>query len=178
MKRQIILDTETTGLSPKQGDRVIEIACLEMIDGVLTGEKFHTYLQPYRFVSPGAFRVHGITDEFLADKPRFKDIQYDFEHFLQDSQIIAHNASFDIGFLSHEFALVLLDGNIFPDVFCTKLYAQKLFGMGGNSLDQLCDRFCIDREKRELHSAMLDCELLFQVYNHLIGIGKGVINAS
>ncbi len=162
--RQIILDTETTGLSPKTGHRVIEIACLEMIDRKITGTNYHTYLQPYRFVDEGAFKVHGISDKFLADKPRFKDVCDSFMHFIDCDEIIAHNAQFDIGFLSHELSLVGHKTGIQNKITCTKDIAQRKFGRGGNKLDELCDRFKINRENRILHGALIDCELLAEVY--------------
>lgn len=165
--RIVILDTETTGLSTKMGHRVIEIGCLEMIDRKLTGEKFHTYLQPYRFVDPGAFKVHGIKDEFLADKPRFKDIFNDFLKFINFSEIIAHNAPFDITFIENE---LIKEGCLksFAEmnckVICTKRLAEVKYGKGGNKLDELCDRFKVDRSQRTIHGALLDCELLAEVY--------------
>ena len=168
--RVIILDTETTGLSPKTGHRIIEIGCLEMVDRKLTGEKFHTYLQPYRFVEIGAFMVHGISDAFLADKPRFNDICPDFLEFIKKDEIIAHNAQFDLGFLDNECRLSdhfvqpftsLSDEN---KITCTKRLAESKFGRGGNSLNELCVRFGIDKSERALHGALIDCELLAQVY--------------
>lgn len=172
MTRQIILDTETTGLSPAKGDRVIEIACLEMIDRRLTGEKFHTYLQPYRFVNPHAFKIHGLSDEFLADKPRFKDVGDGLYEFIKQSEIIIHNAEFDLGFLNHEFMLMGYGGRGGKDatfldgfnIICTKKLAQRKFGFGGNRLDELCDKFEINREGRTLHGALIDCALLAEVY--------------
>lgn len=165
MTRQIILDTETTGLSPAKGDRIIEIGCLEMIDRQLTGLQYHTYLQPYRFVNPQAFKVHGITDEFLADKPRFKDVWFDLHEFLHESEIIIHNAEFDMGFLINEFFLLGMQNPFVSTVVtCTKKLAQKKYGNGGNRLDDLCDRFGINREGRTLHGALIDCELLAEVY--------------
>lgn len=173
--RVIILDTETTGLSPKIGHRVIEIACLEMVDRELTGKKFHTYLQPYRFVEISAFMVHGISDAFLADKPRFKDIGDDLGDFLVGAEIVAHNASFDMGFLNNEFMFMgyggkgptAIEANYCKalKVTCTKKLAESKFGRGGNKLDELCDKFGIDRMKRsQYHGALIDCELLAAVY--------------
>lgn len=163
--RQIILDTETTGLSPKRMHRVIEIGCLEMIDRKLTGEKFHTYLQPYRFSDFGALKIHGITDEFLADKPRFGDIFLPLHDFIGNADIIAHNAQFDIGFLLNEFDLVgLKNVLVLNRIICTKLLAEQKFGSGGNRLDDLCARFGIDNSARVHHGAIVDCELLAEVY--------------
>ena len=178
--RKIILDTETTGLSPSTGHRVIEIACLEMIDKKLTGNYYHTYIQPQRLVDAGAFKVHGISNDFLADKPRFKDIYKEFLSFIGYSTIIAHNAQFDVGFLNHEINLVMsemipisLEYKIenFQPIICTKVMAQQLFGRGGNSLNDLCNRFKINIEHRNLHGALIDCELLFEVYTKLIEFG-------
>lgn len=170
--RQIFIDTETTGISPKSGHRVIEIGVLEAIDGKLTGNKFHTYLQPYRFVEVGAYMVHGISDAFLADKPRFKDIHDEFKDFIKDDELIAHNAKFDVEFLNNELYLhpspnfmSLYDTN---KVTCTKQIAESKFGRGGNKLDDLCKRFGVDNSNRELHGALIDCELLAQVYFKMV----------
>lgn len=167
--RMIILDTETTGLSPQRGDRIIEIGCLEMIDGKLTGEKFHTYLQPYRFSNPHAFKVHQITDEFLADKPRFNDIYAKFHDYVNNSELIIHNSQFDMGFIINEFSLIGIQNPfVLNKITCTKLMAQQKFGRGGNRLDDLCDKYGISREHREVHGALKDCELLAQVYLRMI----------
>lgn len=162
--REIILDVETTGLSPKSGHRIIEIAALEMINKNITAINFHTYLQPYRFVDKSAYAVHGISDEFLADKPRFTDILGDLIYFLQRSPIVAHNAQFDMSFLESEFAYCNMAFKTPPEVICTKKIAEGLFGKGGNRLDDLCKRFEIDTSEREKHGALVDCKLLAQVY--------------
>lgn len=183
MNRKIILDTETTGISPKQGHRVIEIACLEMVDNKLTGNNFQTYIHPQRLVDEGAFRVHGISNDFLADKPRFKDIYKQFIAFIGNSPIIAHNAQFDIGFLDHEINLAM--ASMAPpgfsytlynhrQVICTRNMAESKYGRGGNKLDNLCDRFGINREGRTLHGALIDCELLAEVYLKLIEVESDI----
>lgn len=175
--RIIILDTETTGLSPKMGHRLIEIGCLEMIDLKLTGNSYQTYIQPCRLVDEGAMRVHGVTDAMLADKPRFKDIYRQFLSFIGDSKLVAHNAQFDMGFINHELSLLLgafmpysAAFNIYDSrtIICTKKMAQALYGPGGNKLDELCDKFGINRENRTLHGALIDCELLAEVYVKLM----------
>jgi DNA polymerase III subunit epsilon len=174
MTRQLIADTETTGLDYKKGHRLIEAAFLEMIDGKLTGEKYHTYLQPYRLVDEGAFKCHGIGDAQLADKPRFKDIADDMKAFIGDSNLIFHNAPFDTGFLANEFKLIGAPDEENPilknTIVCTLKIARSKFGYYNNKLDDLCDRFSIDKSGRTLHGALIDCELLYEVYCKLLEI--------
>jgi DNA polymerase-3 subunit epsilon len=170
--RQIILDTETTGLEPTQGHRIIEIGCVEMVDRKLTGNHFHVYLNPDREVDEGAIEVHGITNEFLLDKPRFKDVIEDFVEYVKDSELVIHNAPFDIGFLDHE--LALLGGkkrkmNDYCSVLDTLVLARQIHPGQKNSLDALCKRYFIDNSHRELHGALLDSEILAEVYLGMTG---------
>jgi DNA polymerase III subunit epsilon len=166
MMRQIFLDTETTGLDPAQGHRVIEIAAVEVINRHLTNNHFHVYLNPDREIDPGAQQVHGITLEFLQDKPHFPDIVADFLDFITDGELIIHNAPFDLGFLNHE--LGLLD---MPDIrhTCSGIVdtlrmAKDLRPGQRNNLDALCRHYGIDNSSRTLHGALLDAELLADVY--------------
>ncbi len=172
MSRQIIMDTETTGLEPKEGHKIIEVGCVEMIDRQLTGNNFHQYLQPDREIDAGAMEVHGITNEFLADKPRFGDIADDLVAYLDGAELIIHNAPFDIGFLDHELKQV---GNQFKKIrdYCTVVdtlvMARDLFPGQRNSLDALCKRYEINNSHRTLHGALLDSEILGDVYLAMTG---------
>lgn len=173
--RQIVLDTETTGLRHQDGHRIIEIGCVELVNRKLTGEVYHQYIQPERDIDAGALAVHGITDEFLADKPVFAEVMKAFLDFVQDDELVIHNAPFDIGFLNAEFALC--DGRTMPidtrcDVTDTLKMARRKHPGQRNSLDALCQRYHVDRSKRELHGALLDAELLARVYLALTG-GQG-----
>jgi DNA polymerase-3 subunit epsilon len=164
--RQIILDTETTGLNPLTGDRVIEIGCLEMIDRRLTGAKLHHYINPQRDIDPGAVAVHGLTVEFLSDKPVFADVADDIITFLKGAEVIIHNAPFDVGFLDAELGL-LKRGKMTDhteSVIDTLKNAREMFPGKRNSLDALCERFGISNDHRTLHGALLDAELLAEVY--------------
>jgi len=171
--RQIILDTETTGLSPKAGHRIIEIGCVELINRRLTGNHFHYYLNPGRAIDPGAQAVHGITAEFLADKPRFKEIVSSLLEYVQDAQIIIHNADFDLGFLDHELSLCgkqYLDFEEYvSSVVCTLQMARNKHPGQKNNLDVLCKRYQVDNTHRELHGALLDSEILAEVYLAMTG---------
>ncbi|HEB97780.1 MAG TPA: DNA polymerase III subunit epsilon [Sedimenticola thiotaurini] len=170
--RQIVLDTETTGLEPEQGHRIIEIGCVEMVDRRLTGNNFHQYLQPDREIDQGAIEVHGITNEFLAEKPRFRDVVADFMGYVEGAELIIHNAPFDVGFLDHELALL---GGEWPrigdccSVIDTLVMAKRLHPGQRNSLDALCRRYDIDNSHRELHGALLDAEILADVYLAMTG---------
>lgn len=171
MTRQIILDTETTGLEPEQGHRIIEIGCVEMVDRRLTGNNFHQYLQPDREIDAGAIEVHGITNEFLADKPRFTDVAADFIDYVRGGELIIHNAPFDVGFLNHELRLMgheALVGDLCA-VTDTLVMAKKMHPGQRNSLDALCKRYAIDNSHRELHGALLDAEILADVYLMMTG---------
>ncbi len=172
MSRQILLDTETTGLEPEQGHRIIEIGCVEMIDRRLTGNNFHQYLQPDREIDSAAVEVHGITNEFLADKPRFADIVADFVDYVRGSELIIHNAPFDVGFLNYELRRLHQDAESLENlclVTDTLVLAKKKHPGQRNSLDALCKRYGIDNSHRELHGALLDAEILADVYLVMTG---------
>ena len=164
--RQIFLDTETTGLLADQGDRVIEIGCVEMVNRKLTGRHFHYYLQPDRESHEDALRIHGLTSQFLADKPRFKEIAEAFTLFVQDAEIIIHNAPFDQSFLNAELArtgLPPLKDHVHRIVDSLAM-AKEMWPGKRNSLDALCDRLEVDNTNRSLHGALLDAQLLAHVY--------------
>lgn len=170
--RQIVLDTETTGIDPKQGHRVIEIGCVEMVKRRLTGNTFHQYLQPDREIDAGAIKVHGITNEDLKDKPRFGEIVDTFLTFVDGAELIIHNAPFDVGFLNHE--LRLLDPKLTAigdrcQVLDTLEMARKRHPGQKNNLDALCKRYGVDNTKRDLHGALLDAEILADVYLAMTG---------
>ena len=174
MLRQIILDTETTGLNPKEGHKIIEIGCVELINRKLTGNNFHCYLNPNREIDLDAIKVHGLTNEFLAKKPTFKHIAQEFIDYILDSEIIAHNAKFDIGFLNHEISLLDNSSQYKPlqeylKVIDTLEVAKKQFPGQKNSLDALCKRFSVNNQHRELHGALLDANLLAEVYLVMTG---------
>ena len=164
--RQIILDTETTGLDANLGHRIIEVAAVEMINRRLTGNHFHHYLNPQREIDPGAQQVHGISLEFLQDKPFFRDIAQDFIEFISGAELVIHNAPFDIGFLNSELKLIGLEpvGKYSPDVIDTLKMAKDLHPGQKNNLDALCRRYFVDNSSRTLHGALLDTELLAEVY--------------
>ncbi|WP_342219802.1 DNA polymerase III subunit epsilon [Rickettsiella endosymbiont of Miltochrista miniata] len=170
--RQIILDTETTGRDINDGHRIIEIGCLELIDRRLTKRFFHCFLNPGRDSETGAFAVHGLSTEFLKDKPLFKTIAEELLAFIQDSQLIIHNAPFDLGFLNNEFKLTKKKYKKITDycqVLDTLPLARQLHPGQRNSLDALCKRYAIDNSKREKHGALLDAELLARVYLAMTG---------
>lgn len=171
MMRQIVLDTETTGLEPEQGHRIIEIGCVELVDRRLTGNNFHQFLQPEREIDAGAIEVHGITNEFLADKPRFCDVAQDFVEYVRGAELIIHNAPFDVGFLDHELKLMENPQRIdtLSAVTDTLVMAKKMHPGQRNSLDALCKRYDIDNSHRELHGALLDAEILADVYLMMTG---------
>lgn len=172
--RQIVLDTETTGMNREtgghftEGHRIIEIGCVELVDRKLTGNHFHVYINPQQPVDPEAFAVHGISDDFLADKPVFKDVAQDFIDFIQDAEIIAHNAPFDVGFMNLEFAMNPATALIRTDQICQVTdsleLAKKLRPGQRNNLDALCKEYGIDNSHRDLHGALLDAEILADVY--------------
>ncbi len=170
--RQIVLDTETTGLEPAEGHRIIEIGCVELINRRLTGNNFHRYLQPDREIDDGAIEVHGITNEFLADKPRFNEVAKEFLQYIEGAELVIHNAAFDVGFIDHEFALTKAGLGVVTDhcqVLDTLKMARKLHPGQRNSLDALCKRYEIDNSHRELHGALLDAEILADVYLMMTG---------
>ena len=171
MNRKIVLDTETTGLDPQTGHRIIEIGCIEMIGRKLTGSRFHTYLNPDREIDVGASEVHGLTSEFLKDKPRFDDVARDLVEFIKGAELVIHNAPFDVGFLNHEFAR--LKGYAEIGAVCTVLdtllLARQKHPGQRNSLDALCKRYNISNAHRTLHGALLDAEILAEVYLAMTG---------
>lgn len=164
--RQIVLDTETTGLNPRSGDRIIEIGCVELMNRRLTGNNFHTYINPERDSEEGALAVHGLTTEFLSDKPKFAEIAAALRDYVHGADLIIHNAPFDLGFLDAEFER--LGQPVFVsetgEVIDTLLHAKELHPGRRNSLDALCDRYGISNTHRTLHGALLDAELLAEVY--------------
>ncbi|WP_426994149.1 DNA polymerase III subunit epsilon [Methylomonas sp. CM2] len=170
--RQIVLDTETTGINPKEGHKIIEIGCVELLNRRLTRNHFHVYLNPDREIDAGAIEVHGITNEFLRDKPRFADVVEDFMAFTAGAELIIHNAPFDVGFLNHELSLLpgetrTVESN--SSVFDTLTFARKKHPGARASLDALCKRYGIDNSHRELHGALLDAEILADVYLLMTG---------
>jgi len=167
--REIIFDTETTGLDPYQGDRLVEIGCVEIINGFPTGKSFHKYINPERDVPEGAFKVHGLSREFLMDKPLFADVVDEFIEFIGDAPLVAHNAMFDLGFVNAELERAkkpLVPRDRLVD---TLMLARRRFPGGGNKLDDLCVRYNIDLSRRTKHGALLDAELLAEVYIELTG---------
>ena len=174
--RQIVLDTETTGLEITQGHRVIEIGCIELRDRRPTGRTFHKYLCPDREVEPGALAVHGITNEFLSTQPRFGEVVEEFLEFVREAELIIHNAAFDVGFLDSELARVKRDEAIgeICQVLDTLALARQLHPGQRNSLDALCKRYSVDNSQRDLHGALLDADLLLEVYLAMTG-GQGAL---
>lgn len=170
--RQIVLDTETTGLEPRQGHRIIEIGCVEVIDRRVTDNRYHQYINPDREIDEGAMAVHGIKNEFLVDKPRFTDIAKDFLDFIRGAELIIHNAPFDVGFINNELKLLEQGLGQVAD-FCavrdTLIMARKLHPGQKNNLDALCKRYEINNSHRELHGALLDAEILADVYLSMTG---------
>lgn len=164
--RQVVLDTETTGLDFRLGDRIIEIGCVELLNRKLTGQRFHRYINPEREVEAGAMAVHGLTNEFLQDKPRFGEIVAELLDFIHGAELIIHNAAFDIGFLDNELALQVKSpvAQVCQGVVDTLKMARELHPGRRNSLDALCERYDIDNSGRTLHGALLDAELLAEVY--------------
>ena len=173
MNRQIILDTETTGLDFKTGHRIIEIGCVEIVNRKFTGNEYHTYINPDRDSDEGALRVHGLTTEFLSDKPRFAEIYEDFISFIKDSELLIHNAEFDIGFLDNEIKLVSTDLNSIEKevikITDTLQIAREKHPGQRNSLDALVNRYAINGYDRELHGALLDSKILGDVYLSMTG---------
>ena len=170
--RQIVLDTETTGLEPSQGHRIIEIGCVEVINRRSTQNSFHQYINPQREIDDGAIEVHGITNEFLSDKPLFHDIADDFLRFVDGAELVIHNAPFDVGFINHELKL-LGTGITQIEEICgirdTLAMARQMHPGQKNSLDALCKRYGIDNSSRTLHGALLDAEILADVYLTMTG---------
>lgn len=175
--RQIALDTETTGMDVESGNRVVEIGCVEIVQRVLTGRKFHAYLNPDRDSEPRALEVHGLTSEFLQDKPRFADVAAEFLAFLADSELLIHNASFDLGFLNHELRRAQIDVRLDERhaVLDTLKLARELHPGQRNSLDALCKRYQVDNSGRSNHGALLDARLLADVYLNMTA-GQGSLS--
>lgn len=167
MTREIVLDTETTGLKPKEGHRVVEIAAMELLNCIPTGKSYHTYVNPQRDMSSDAFKIHGLSREFLADHPPFSAIADEFLEFVGDTPLVIHNADFDMGFLNYE----LMECGKLPltESICTLKMARKKFPGSPASLDALCKRFKIDISHRTKHGAMIDLGLLAKVYLNLVG---------
>ena len=173
--KEIVLDTETTGISIKEGHRIVEIGCIELEDLVPTKNKFHYYLNPERKVSEKAFQIHGYSDEFLSKQIKFIDIEGDFLKFIKDKRLIIHNAEFDISHLNNELKL-LGKPEIKNEIVDTLVLAREKFPGSQASLDALCKRFRIDNSRRKHHTALLDCELLTKVYVNLIDQKEPTLN--
>lgn len=167
--REIVLDTETTGLDPRKGDRLIEIGCIELINRIPTGREYHVFINPERDVPAEAERVHGISTAFLADKPVFKDVFKDFLAFVADDALVIHNAQFDMGFLNFELERVRAPALSFDRVVDTLALARRKHPAGPNTLDALCKRYGIDNSQRIKHGALMDSLLLAEVYIELLG---------
>ena len=171
--RYIVLDTETTGMPVHEGHRIVEIGCVELEDRTLTGRHFHVYLQPDRDSDPEALRVHGITSEFLQDKPRFAEVAEDFYQFIQGACLVIHNAAFDVGFIENEFRLIGQQDRTRISDYCevldTLALAKQLHPGQRNNLDALCRRYDVDNSNRELHGALLDAQILADVYLAMTG---------
>ena len=171
--RQIVLDTETTGIDPKEGHRIIEIGCVEVVNRRLTGNHFHAYINPGRHIEQEAIEVHGITNEFLADKPVFSSVANDFVNFIKGAQLVIHNAPFDVGFMDHEFKMEARTKGVVTSKICdvldTLTLARKMHPGQKNNLDPLCKRYGIDNSHRTLHGALLDAEILADVYLLMTG---------
>ena len=166
--KEIVLDTETTGLSVKEGHRIVEIGCIELDNLIPTNNVFHCYLNPERKVSESALKVHGYTDEFLSDKKKFIDVADQFLEFIAEKKIIIHNAEFDIGHLNNELSLINMKTIAKENVIDTLELARNKFPGSSISLDALCKRYRVDNSRRKKHTALIDCELLSKVYINLI----------
>ena len=169
MARQVVFDTETTGLSAENGDRILEIGCVELLHRKLTGRRLHLYINPERESEEGALRVHGLTTEFLSDKPKFAEVADQILDFMRDAEIIIHNAAFDVGFINKELERLNLPplASHVAGIVDTLALAKEMFPGKRNSLDALCDRLGVDNSGRTLHGALLDAELLAEVYINL-----------
>lgn len=169
--RQIVLDTETTGLETSQDHRVIEIGCVELVNRRLTGRHYHQYINPLREVDDGAMEVHGISNEFLADKPLFADVAEQFLAFIEGAELVIHNAPFDVGFIDHEFRKLDGFGKVmdYCTIVDTLVMARQRHPGQKNNLDALCKRYAVDNAQRDLHGALLDAEILADVYLMMTG---------
>ena len=179
--RQIVLDTETTGINPKEGHKIIEIGCVELVNRRLTGNHYHVYINPEREVEQEAIEVHGITNEFLEDKPVFSQIAAEFLEYIRGAELVIHNAPFDVGFIDHEFSQLRAFRHEKVRNICTVVdtlvEARKIHPGQKNNLDALCKRYGIDNSHRELHGALLDSEILADVYLFMTG-GQSDLNLS
>jgi DNA polymerase III subunit epsilon len=176
MIREIVLDTETTGLSPQDGDRIVEIGAVELLNQVPTGKTFHVYLNPERDMPKEAEAVHGLSSAFLKDKPLFKTVAQDFLTFIEGAQLVIHNATFDMNFINFELQKIGLQAVDMGRVLDTLAIAKKKHPMASNSLDALCKRYGVDNSKRTKHGALLDAELLAEVYLELSGGKQAMFN--
>jgi DNA polymerase-3 subunit epsilon len=167
--REIVLDTETTGVEALKGDRIVEIGCVELVNHCPTGRTYHVYINPERDMPEGAFRVHGLSEAFLSDKPVFAAIANDFAAFIADAKLVIHNAAFDVGFINMEFGRLGLPAIVPALVVDTLSMARRKHPGASNSLDALCSRYGIDNSRRTKHGALLDSEILAEVYIELIG---------
>ncbi len=170
--RQIVLDTETTGLEPQQGHKIIEIGCVELVNRRLTGRHYHQYIRPDREIDEGAIEVHGITNEFLADKPLFAAVAQEFLDFVDGAELVIHNAPFDVGFINHELAALGAEFGTINQrcrILDTLTMARKKHPGQKNSLDALCKRYMVDNSQRDLHGALLDAEILADVFLAMTG---------
>ncbi|MFN4229185.1 DNA polymerase III subunit epsilon [Parvibaculum sp.] len=167
--REIVLDTETTGISPQDGHRLVEIGCLELFNHVATGKFFHTYINPERDMPEGAFRVHGLSEAFLSDKPKFAEVADDFLEFIGEDPLVIHNASFDMGFINAELKRIGRSSLPMARAIDTLEIARRKYPGAQNNLDALCRRFNVDNSGRTKHGALLDSELLAEVYLELMG---------
>jgi DNA polymerase-3 subunit epsilon len=167
--REIVLDTETTGVEPLKGDRIVEIGCVELVNHCPTGRNYHVYINPERNMPEGAFRVHGLSEAFLADKPVFAAVAGEFATFIADAKLVIHNAAFDVGFINMEFGRLGMPPIVPALVVDTLAMARRKHPGASNSLDALCSRYGIDNSRRTKHGALLDSEILAEVYIELIG---------
>ena len=174
--RQVILDTETTGLEPEQGHRIIEVGCIEVVNRRRTGRKFHRYLWPDREIDAGALQVHGLSEEFLRGQPRFADIAAELLEFIRDAELVIHNAPFDVAFLDAEFRRLAEPTTVgaHSTVLDTLQLARRMHPGQRNGLDALCKRYSVDNSHRDLHGALLDADLLLEVYLAMTG-GQGAL---
>jgi len=173
--REIVLDTETTGLNPQGGDRLVEIGCVELLNRIPTGREFHRYINPQRDVPPEAVAVHGLSADFLKDKPLFADVAQDFLSFVAGDALVIHNAAFDVGFLNAELQRVEGPEVTMDRVTCTLQLARRRHPAGPNTLDALCKRYGIDNSKRTKHGALMDSTLLAEVYIELLGVRQAAL---
>ena len=173
--KQIILDTETTGLSPEAGHRIIEIGAIEIVDRKITDNNFQTYLNPKRSIDPGSINIHGITDAFVADKPEFQEIMQEFLDFIKDAELVMHNAPFDVAFINLELSLAGFNKELHEicEIKDTLPMARKIHPGKRNSLDALCSRYGVDKTNRNLHGALIDAKLLAQVFLLMTGGQEG-----